>query len=162
MNKEIEFKFLVVNDEWRKFITKSTPIKQGYLTDNCDDRMIRIRIVPAGAALCIKFPTDDNYVRYEYEYNISKEDGEEIYFKTAHQIYKIRHDVLYNGFRFEVDEFQDVNDQLVIAELEVIDKDMFDDHIFNNIPWLGKDVTDDMRYVNCNLAIAPYNFWSKK
>ena len=43
MAQEIERRFLIKNDNWKKFITKKIYIEQGYLSKNFDDWIIRIR-----------------------------------------------------------------------------------------------------------------------
>ena len=40
---EIERRFLVKNDEWKKFITKQIIIEQGYLSNSLKDWIIRLR-----------------------------------------------------------------------------------------------------------------------
>ena len=43
MALEIERRFLIKNDQWKKFITHKALIEQGYLTYNLEDWIIRIR-----------------------------------------------------------------------------------------------------------------------
>ena len=43
MALEIERRFLIKNDKWKKFITKKILIEQGYLSKNLDDWIIRVR-----------------------------------------------------------------------------------------------------------------------
>ena len=43
MALEIERRFLIKNDNWKKFITKKIFIEQGYLSKSLDDWIIRIR-----------------------------------------------------------------------------------------------------------------------
>ena len=43
MALEIERRFLLKNDNWKKFITKKVFIEQGYLSKSLDDWIIRIR-----------------------------------------------------------------------------------------------------------------------
>jgi len=40
---EIERRFLIKNDNWKRFITKEIMIEQGYLSRSLDDWIIRIR-----------------------------------------------------------------------------------------------------------------------
>jgi adenylate cyclase len=48
---------------------------------------------------------------------------------------------------FEVDEFHDKNEGLLIAEIELSS----DDEDFEKPGWLGQEVTGDARYYNANL-----------
>ena len=43
MALEIERRFLVKNDNWKKYITRKTVIEQGYLSYKLEDWIIRIR-----------------------------------------------------------------------------------------------------------------------
>ena len=43
MALEIERRFLIKNDNWKKFIIKKNFIEQGYLSKGLDDWIIRIR-----------------------------------------------------------------------------------------------------------------------
>ena len=163
MNKEIEFKFLVKNNKWRELITSSTFIRQGYLIDDCSEQMIRIRITNDSAKLCIKYPTEKDYVRIEYEYEIPLHDGRDIFKRTKHQLIKIRHIVVWNQYTFEVDEFLERNAGLIIAEFETTDIALISvyeknkDELFHDIDWLGNDITANVALLNCNLAITPYH-----
>ena len=42
MALEIERRFLLKNDDWKKFIVKKIFIEQGYLTRSLDDWIIRV------------------------------------------------------------------------------------------------------------------------
>ena len=156
LNTEIEFKFLVTDDEWKQHIIKSTYIVQGYLTDECASQAIRVRLEGGLATLCIKYPTESAYIRAEYEYPIPLADAQDMLDRTSIRVTKIRHIVEYNGLRFEVDEFHDNNEGLVIAEYETTKTNMMrifnDGTVLDKIGWLGKDVTEDIQYLNCILA----------
>ena len=43
MALEIERRFLVKNDNWKKFVSKKIFIEQGYLSQSLDDWIVRIR-----------------------------------------------------------------------------------------------------------------------
>ena len=70
-------------------------------------------------------------------------------------IEKTRHFVPYDGNLWEIDEFADENQGLVIAEIELAEVGQN----FTKPPWLGAEVTHDLRYYNNNLAINPYKNW---
>ena len=51
---EIERRFLIKNDNWKKYITKKIFIEQGYLTKSLDDWIIRIRFTGKDFKLALK------------------------------------------------------------------------------------------------------------
>jgi adenylate cyclase len=59
-----------------------------------------------------------------------------------------------------VDIFHGSNEGLIIAEVEVPDKDY--DLKLTPYGWIGKEVTEDDRYYNSYLAKNPYKNWSKE
>ena len=61
----------------------------------------------------------------------------------------------YEGHIWEVDVFMKENNGLVLAEIELGSED---EH-FAIPPWIGEEVTGDMRYYNVNLLENPYNIW---
>ena len=76
MAKEIERKFLVVNDNWRNDVTDSIHYIQGYFTTN-KSCSIRVRVSGAEASLNIKSATL-GITRTEYEYPIPFQDAKEM------------------------------------------------------------------------------------
>jgi adenylate cyclase len=54
-----------------------------------------------------------------------------------------------------VDEFLGDNAGLVVAEIELDDADAE----FALPGWVGREVSDDPRYVNSRLAVAPWPGW---
>ena len=91
--------------------------------------------------------------RPEYEYEIPLHEANEILDALcAHgRIEKWRHWVPHAGHEWEVDEFLGANAGLVVAELELDDEA----ETFVRPPWLGAEVTQDVRYYNSSLASAP-------
>ncbi|MCW5699074.1 MAG: CYTH domain-containing protein, partial [Rhodospirillales bacterium] len=75
MAKEIERKYLVINDDWRAGTT-GTPIRQGYLSSEME-RTIRVRTAGDRAFLTIK-SARQGIVRDEYEYEIPSADAHEM------------------------------------------------------------------------------------
>lgn len=148
MAKEIERKFLLKGDGWRKAATSRHRIVQFYLASG-PDRAIRIRIRDdAEASLTLKFgaagPSRD-----EFEYAVPLEDALEMRaFATGNIIEKTRHLVPHGGHVFEVDAFHGVFDGLRLAELETPEAEAVTD-----LPdWIGIEVTDDPAYSNASLA----------
>jgi len=156
MAVEIEHKFLLANDDWRKYIDRSVKYRQGYLSSQ-PTSSIRIRIDGKQAWLNIKSATIGTH-RYEYEYEIPIADANEIISNLCGKslIEKTRHFVVDDGNLWEIDEFEGYNQGLCVAEIELSEIGQS----FARPDWLGKEVTHDLRYYNNNLAIHPYSEWS--
>ncbi|MDO9104659.1 MAG: CYTH domain-containing protein [Methylovulum sp.] len=152
---EIEHKFLLASEEWRQHVSHSVKYRQGYLSSaaTCS---IRVRTSDKQAWLNIKSATIGTH-RHEYEYEIPLVDAHEMLSNLCNKplIEKTRHFVFDDGNVWEIDEFAGVNQGLCVAEIELpeIGKD------FSKPPWLGAEVTSDLRYYNNNLAIHPYSEW---
>jgi adenylate cyclase len=156
MNKEIERKFLVIGD-FKKFITSSSKISQGYLSSN-PERTVRIRIKGDQGFITIKGASNESGLsRYEWEKEISCKEATEL-LKLAEPggIDKIRSIIpANNGLNFEVDEFLAKNKGLVMAEIELPSEET----VFDKPDWLGKEVTGNIKYYNSYLSKNPYNNW---
>jgi adenylate cyclase len=152
---EVEHKFLVQDEDWREYVYRSVPIRQGYLvSDEC--RSVRVRIAGNVAQLNIKSATL-GVARSEYEYPIPLEDAKEIMDNLCRKplLEKTRHLVRYSGHIWEIDEFAGDNAGLVVAEVELTDID----EKFVKPPWLGEEVSHDRRYYNAYLVEHPYKDW---
>ncbi len=152
MATEIERKFLVVGTDWRS--AAGTVIWQGYL--NADkDRTVRVRVAGTQAFLTVKGP-NRGATRAEFEYDIPLADAAQLRLLCQGPIIeKIRRAVPYGGFTWEIDEFGGDNQGLVVAEIELASED----DAFALPPWAGREVTNDPRYYNSNLASQPYTTW---
>ena len=150
---EIERKFLVINDAYKS----GTPhyIAQGYICSE-EDRVVRIRIKKDKAYISIKNATI-GFARNEYEYEIPVADAEAMLHNTCQQpiIKKTRYILEHEGQTWEVDEFHGDNEGLVIAEIELSDKNQE----FNKPEFIGEEVTNDPRYYNACLFKNPYKNW---
>ncbi|HEY6984852.1 MAG TPA: CYTH domain-containing protein [Rhodanobacteraceae bacterium] len=157
MPVEIERKFLVVGDAWRREILRSRRMAQGYLAGPPSSRCsVRVRTAGEEAWLNIKSATT-GVERDEYEYAIPLEDAERLLATLAgERVEKIRHEVELDGHLFEIDEFLGENAGLVVAEIELAHVD----ETFPHPAWLGHEVSDLARYYNLNLATHPYSRWS--
>ncbi len=116
MTVEIERKFLVVGDGWRSSVTESRSIRQAYIAKN-DRLSIRIRIDDnAVSTLTIKTAAS-GIARDEYEYQIPGADAEELmHQREGAVVSKVRYIVPVGGLIWEIDEFEEENSGLVIAE----------------------------------------------
>ena len=152
MATEIERKFLVLGTEWRA--EKGVAIWQGYLNRD-KSRTVRVRVAGEQGYLTVKGATH-GATRAEFEYEIPVSDAEQL--RTLCDgpiIEKVRRNVSYGGFTWEVDEFGGDNAGLVVAEIEL----QSESQEFPKPPWVGLEVTDDARYFNSNLATSPYATW---
>lgn len=157
MAKEIERKFLVVGDEWRKNATGKT-YRQGYL-NSVKERTVRIRTINDKAFLTIKGLTV-GCTRLEFEYPIPFEDCTRMLDDLAEKpiIEKTRYKIpAGNGLTWEIDEFHGVNEGLIVAEIEIPSEDF----AFEKPSWIGEEVSSDPRYFNSNLVANPYTTWNK-
>ncbi|MBU1231378.1 MAG: CYTH domain-containing protein [Proteobacteria bacterium] len=151
---EIERKFLVKDSSWRQGI-EGKLYCQGYLSRE-KERTVRVRRVEDKAFLTVK-GVNDGPSRLEYEYEIPVQDGQELLDNLCEQplIEKIRYLVPYGEMMWEVDEFRGANKGLVVAEIELSSPEQQ----VEKPPWLGEEVTDDLRYYNSCLSMKPFSAW---
>jgi CYTH domain-containing protein len=157
MAKEIERKFLVAGDEWRKGI-QGTHYRQGYL-NSTKERCVRIRTINDKAFLTVKGLTV-GCTRLEFEYPIPYADCVTMLDNLAEKpiIEKTRYKIdAGSGLTWEIDEFHGVNEGLIVAEIELPDEST----PFVRPAWLGEEVSSDPRYFNSNLVANPYTTWKK-
>jgi CYTH domain-containing protein len=155
MGIEIERKFLVDTLKWKE-AGAGTRIVQGYLSST-KERVVRVRLIGDEARLTIKGATE-GIVRPEYEYPIPPQDAREMLDALCERpfIDKTRHLIDHAGRTWEVDVFHGDNEGLVIAEVELEDAE----ETVELPHWAGKEVSDDHRYSNSNLAKRPYSTWA--
>lgn len=155
MGVEIEKKFLLRSDGWRIF-AEAQQIQQGYLCSD-SERTVRLRIQDQQAFLTIKGPST-GFSRAEFEYAIPSADAQAMLaLCQGPLIQKIRHVVLYEGWKWEVDEFFGENAGLIVAEIELPDESA--EHPIP--PWIGDEVTHLKQYGNSTLTRHPYSQWSE-
>lgn len=150
MAKEIERKFLVEGSAWREQVEARIRIRQFYLAA-APGRTVRIRVSDGmEAALTLKF-SGKGRGRDEFTVPVPLSEAEEMQtFALGRVIEKTRHHVRHRGYLYEVDVFAGDLAGLVIAELET--PDLVPD---GDLPsWLGREVTEDARYYNAQLALG--------
>ena len=120
---EIERKFLVRSNVYKKNSLSKHFVKQGYLSAD-PSRCVRVRIIDEKAFITIKgISSSDGLSRFEWEKEICKKEADDIIkLCSADTIEKIRHVFEFEGNKFEIDEFQNKNNGLVIAEIELKSK----------------------------------------
>ena len=150
---EIERKFLVRGSAWRAHVSRSIAMDQGYLGgDRCS---LRVRIEGDAARLNIK-SRDAGSTRLEFEYPLPSADADELLARfSGARVRKTRHHVVVDGCLFEIDEFEAGNAGLIVAEVELEHADA----VFPRPQWLGREITDEVRFYNSRLAEAAFSTW---
>ena len=153
---EIERKFLVRDDSYKREAFASSHIRQGYLS-SAPGRTVRIRIRDDRAYLTIKGPsTDGGLTRYEFEQEVPMADAEQLLQLCEPLIIdKTRWLIRSGEHTFEVDEFHAENEGLVVAEVELKSAD----EVPKMPDFIGKEVTGDRHYYNSQLRQHPYSAW---
>ncbi|MCC7462589.1 MAG: CYTH domain-containing protein [Gammaproteobacteria bacterium] len=155
---EIERKFLVNGAAWRAGVRQRELLRQGYLanTERCS---VRVRLAGGQGWLSVKAMTP-GIARAEYELPLPHADAAAMLAELClgPLIEKWRHRVIYENREWEIDEFLGENAGLIVAELELEAADA----AFARPPWLGTEVTDDVRYYNFRLATQPWGRWPEQ
>jgi adenylate cyclase len=147
MAVEIERRFRVSNDAWRAMVERSTRITQGYLAIT-EHSVIRVRVRDAAGYVTIK-SRDGGLARQEFEYSVPLDDARSLLGLCGQKILeKVRHEVIHDGYRWEIDEYSEPFDGLVIAEVEM--QSVGEDPPLP--PWIGEEITHDGRFSNAALA----------
>lgn len=156
MATEIERKFIVIGDDWRRQVVRQESLRQGYLNaaDTCS---VRVRIQGDAAFLNIKEAVTGRE-RLEFDYAIPVDEATEMLDRlaTGPLIEKTRYVVREGEDLWEVDVFHGDNAGLVVAEIELGDVN----DGFGRPGWLGREVTDFERYYNVSLVRHPFREWT--
>ncbi len=157
MAQEIERKFLVKNEDFKKESFKDTKIVQGFLS-TVPERTVRIRIKGDKGFITVKgIGNESGASRFEWEREISVEDAKNLLkISEPGVIDKTRFNIKAGRHTFEVDEFYGENNGLIVAEVELVSED--EDYI--KPAWLGEEVTGQVKYFNSMLMKNPYKDWS--
>ena len=162
MGIEIERKFLLADDGWRAAVQRSQTMAQGYINDmgalreGHQKASVRVRIAGDTGWLNLK-SRELGHTRQEFDYPIPLADARGLLaLCVGGRIEKVRHYIPWQGLTFEVDEFSGDNAGLLVAELELDHPDA----VFARPGWLGREVTDELRFYNLALAERPYSQWS--
>ena len=156
---EIERKFLIRNDDYKRQAFGSSRICQGYICSG-HGRTVRVRIRDDRGYLTIKGPSDAaGLSRYEFEKEITMDEARQL-MKLCEPgaIDKTRYLVKSGAHTFEVDEFYGENAGLVMAEVEL----RSEEEPFEKPDFIGREVTGDRRYYNAHLVKHPFSAWSEQ
>ena len=156
MNIEIERKFLVKNEDFKKLSYKEEVFKQGYLNSD-KTRNVRIRVTNDKAFLTIKGASNaSGTTRFELEKEINRQEAEQLLLLCEPTIIeKKRYYIKNDDLIFEVDEFYADNKGLILAEIELNSEHQK----FKKPDWLGKEVTGNKEYYNSYLSKNPFKNW---
>ncbi len=158
LNIEIERKFLVLNDDFKKESTRQIRIEQGYIS-SASGRTVRVRIKDDKGILTIKGKSQHSGLsRLEWETEIPLGEAEQLLqLCDKGKIEKIRYEIPVGKHIFEVDVFSGDNEGLIIAEVELD----FEEQAYEKPHWLGSEVTTEIKYSNSRLVSNPYKYWKK-
>lgn len=153
---EIERKFLVLSEDFKKEAISQKRITQAYLSSN-PERTIRVRIKEDKGFLTVKGKGNaSGTTRLEWETEIPLEKAQELFALCEEGIIeKIRYEVRIGIHLFEVDVFQGENEGLILAEVELHSEEEYIEFPY----WLGTEVTGDQRFYNAYLSKNPFKTW---
>ena len=156
MATEIERKFLLKDSSWKNLADDGTHYSQGYLVGS-NAASVRVRIQGERAFLNIKSATID-ITRQEFEYEIPLVEATEMLGTLCEKplIDKIRYVLKNENHVWEIDVFSGDNEGLIVAEIELRDKN----ESFEKPDWLGEEVSDDACYYNVCLVKHPFKDWT--
>jgi len=156
MKTEIERKFLVVGDGWRTAAGAGERYEQGYISCDPEKITVRVRLAEKKGFLTLKGPSE-GISRSEMEYEIPGDEARYMleHFCGERIVSKTRCCLEINGLQWEIDEFSDANQGLILAELEL----ETEDQPFEKPDWLGVEVSHDPRYFNAELSQNPFSEW---
>ena len=146
MAVEIERKFLVTGQAWRRHAPEGRRILQGYLCNG--PAQVRVRLIGREAFLTVK-GSRQGIARSEFEYPVPVDDAEAMLALCAQPpIDKTRYEVMHEGHLWEIDVYAGRHAGLVVAEIEL---DTVGE-AFAAPDWIGREVSGDSRYSNAALS----------
>ncbi|MFV5685211.1 CYTH domain-containing protein [Flavobacterium sp. GB2R13] len=153
---EIERKFLVKDDSFKRDAFTENHIAQGYLS-SVPERTVRLRIKGNKGFLTIKgISNESGLSRFEWEKEIPVEEAKNLLLLCEKGVIdKTRFEVKLGNHVYEIDVFHGQNEGLIIAEIELGSEN----ETFEKPNWLSNEVTNDKRYYNSYLSNNPYKSW---
>jgi len=154
MALEIERRFLIKNDNWKKYITKRIYIEQGYLSNSLDGWITRIRLTGKNSKIALKKHIK-GFTNFEFEYYIPRSDAETIMSNLSSKIKKERFFLEVEKKSWIIDCFKENNYPLEIAEIELSNEE---EDLFLP-PFISQEITGLAHYSNFSLANHPFSEW---
>lgn len=158
MHVEFERKFLVKPGLLLE-PSRSYQIIQGYLSF---DPKIRVRMVildngEVQGILTVSLESDGiKKTQLETRLPFSEQELRFLLrYCKGYVISKRRHEIEWQGKKWEIDVFEELNAGLIVAEIELASEN----EKFELPPWVSCEVTGDERYKNHRLAQTPYKNW---
>ena len=151
MGIEIERRFLVKNENWKRLTIFSEDFIQGYLNSNPEDLAVRIRISNHKEGFLTLKSSIDGLINNEFEYPIPIKDAYELIELSKYKLTKTRYQLKINNKYWIVDSFKNLNSPLVLAEIELKSPSEKVE-----IPsWCGREITGIKSLSNAFLAKTP-------
>lgn len=150
---EIERKFLVDKKPENLDGYQQYRITQGYI-DITDERSenLEMRIRMKGDKYFQTVKSGWGLERSEEEIELSKQQFNTLWpFTEGKRIEKIRYEIDYDNFLIELDIYSGSLEGLIVAEVEF--QSVEESEAFNPPNWFDKEVTEDERFKNKNIAI---------
>ena len=147
MPEEIERKFLIASIGWQARVSDRHRLRDGTIA-RFGGGKVRVRVAEDRAWLTIKGPRS-GISRAEFEYPIPPHEAEEMLrtLCTEDVIEKTRHRVPVGGLLWSVDVYHGPLQGLTLAEVEL----EHEGQLIEPPPWIGREVTGDVRYRSGNL-----------
>ncbi|NIQ08740.1 CYTH domain-containing protein, partial [candidate division KSB1 bacterium] len=144
----------------RKFLVKKTPedlhdyphqeISQGYIAITDEGVEVRLRNKTGKFTQAVK--SGGGLKRLEVEIELSRTQFERLWPLTeGKRVQKVRYEIDYKGWTIELDVYEGRLNGLTVAEVEFDNDEQ--SRAFEPPDWLGKEITNDERYKNRNLAV---------
>lgn len=176
MALEIERRFLVRGNDWRRHILWEARLEQGYLVAAADGLTVRVRRASGaapGAWLTLKARAPqaaggagpEGLVRQEFEYPIPPDDAGALLALAPQQLRKWRYGLDLPGGDWVLDVFEAENAPLVVAEVEFEPASLQPGGVpgeglaLELPPWCVQELTGRHELSNAALARCPLAHW---
>ena len=184
MAVEIERRFLVAGNGWRRHVLWEQQLQQGYLLSAPDGLTVRVRLshalsrdpaAPDGCSLPLSAPPPAeakawltlkaklageapaaDLSRHEFEYAIPASDASELLALCGSRLSKRRHGLDLPGGDWVLDVFEAENAPLVVAEVEIASPDA----VVPVPEWCVQELSGRHALSNAALARRPLRCWS--
>lgn len=149
--QEIERKFLADRMPDGLDAAPRADILQGYLTSHTIGEEVRLRRKGDRHYQTVK--SSGTLARTEFEIELTMSQFEELWPATeGRRLDKTRYEIHHGGVLIELDIYRGELAGLITAEVEFESRQQ--SQSFTPPAWFGREITDDHRYKNRNLALA--------